>query len=90
MVSQPRQPETPAFAQPGTAQRDGADHAQNQVHQGRHNDHDAEYLNRTMFMHGDRLLVDRMGMDDFAGCAGVLCMDDSLAQLREFCTRQIE
>jgi hypothetical protein len=30
-----------------------------------------------------------MGMDDFAGCAGVLCMDDSLAQLREFCTRQI-
>jgi hypothetical protein len=29
-------------------------------------------LNRTMFVHGDRLLVDRMGKDEFAGCTGVL------------------
>ena len=28
-------------------------------------------------------------MDEFAGRAGVLCMDDSLAQLGAICTRQL-
>ena len=41
-----------------------------------------------MFVHGDRLLVDRMGNDEFAGRTGVVYMVNSVAQLGEFCTRQ--
>ena len=78
MVSQPRQPELQPSPSPEPPRRDGADHAQDQVHQGRCNDHDAEDLNRTMFTHRDRLLVDRIGNDEFAGRTGVVYMVHSV------------